>query len=107
MDAKFRARGSGDPAAAAPGLVQDAVTEWFSARAERCGFSFGSDEVTVDGYHQLRFSKQRGQPDIQISVVDLSGILTVIDPARFLDMLRGGLGHAKGFGCGLMLIRRA
>ena len=107
MDAKFRARDSNDPVAAAPGLVQDAVTKWLSARAERCGFSFGSDEVTVDGYHQLRFSKGHGQPDIRITVVDVGGLLTVIDPVRFLDMLRGGLGHAKGFGCGLMLIRRA
>jgi CRISPR system Cascade subunit CasE len=106
MDAKFRARDSSDPVAAAPGLVQDAVTKWFSARAERCGFSFGSDEVTVDGYHQLRFSKGHGQPDIRITVVDVGGLLTVIDPVRFLDMLRSGLGHAKGFGCGLMLIRR-
>jgi CRISPR system Cascade subunit CasE len=39
--------------------------------------------------------------------VDVSGLLTVIHPVHFLATLCGGLGHAKGFGCGLMLIRRA
>lgn len=107
MDAKFRARSSGDPIEATPALVQDAVTKWLAARAERCGFSFGTDDVAVDGYHQLRFSRRRGQPDIRITVVDVSGLLTVIHPVRFLATLCGGLGHAKGFGCGLTLIRRA
>lgn len=107
MDAKFRARSSADPVAETPILVQSTVTRWLTARADRCGFAIEPDEVTVDGYHQLRFSKMGGQPDIRITVADISGVLVVRDPALFQETLCHGLGRAKGFGCGLVLIRRA
>jgi CRISPR system Cascade subunit CasE len=42
-----------------------------------------------------------------IAVLEFAGVLTVRDPARFLAALAQGFGHAKAFGCGLMLIRRA
>ena len=32
--------------------------------------------------------------------------LEVADPARFFDALVRGVGPAKAFGCGLMLVRR-
>ena len=38
--------------------------------------------------------------------VELTGELVVKDPVRFLDMIKKGIGPAKAFGCGLMLIRR-
>ncbi|PSJ46959.1 hypothetical protein C7I36_03395 [Zobellella taiwanensis] len=37
--------------------------------------------------------------------VDMSGELVIHDSARFLDMLGKGIGPAKGFGCGLMLVK--
>ncbi len=37
--------------------------------------------------------------------VELSGELQVHDPERFVAMLSTGIGAAKAFGCGLMLIR--
>jgi CRISPR system Cascade subunit CasE len=39
-------------------------------------------------------------------VLDISGVLEVRDPARFLARLIQGFGRARAFGCGLMLIRR-
>ncbi|MBS99896.1 MAG: type I-E CRISPR-associated protein Cas6/Cse3/CasE [Oceanospirillaceae bacterium] len=39
--------------------------------------------------------------------VDLSGELIVRDTERFIDMLKQGIGPAKGFGCGLMMIKPA
>jgi len=30
----------------------------------------------------------------------------VTEPERFVEALSAGLGKAKGFGCGLMLVRR-
>jgi len=38
--------------------------------------------------------------------VDMSGELMVKEPDGFLDMIKHGIGPAKAFGCGLMLIRR-
>jgi CRISPR system Cascade subunit CasE len=39
--------------------------------------------------------------------MDFRGILTVTDTEKFTDTLMQGLGKAKAFGCGLMLIRRS
>jgi CRISPR system Cascade subunit CasE len=41
------------------------------------------------------------------STLTFQGVLTVEDPAQFLAAVLRGFGAAKGFGCGLMLIRRA
>ena len=39
-------------------------------------------------------------------VLDISGVLIVEDPVRFLAAQAAGFGRARAFGCGLMLIRR-
>ncbi len=51
-------------------------------------------------------SRASGAP-ISFLAVDFNGLLTVRDPAMFLDRLAHGFGAAKAFGCGLMLIRPA
>jgi CRISPR system Cascade subunit CasE len=45
--------------------------------------------------------------NMKIGVLDFEGVLEVTDPDRFVDAVAQGFGRAKGFGCGLMLIRRA
>ena len=44
---------------------------------------------------------------LRFSTVDLSGELTVLEPEIFANALYDGIGHAKAFGCGLLLVRRA
>lgn len=44
--------------------------------------------------------------DISLSTVEFSGALTVTEPDAFNRALLRGIGHAKGFGCGLLLVRR-
>jgi CRISPR system Cascade subunit CasE len=38
--------------------------------------------------------------------IEFEGILRVINPESFVTALQNGIGPAKGFGCGLMLVRR-
>ncbi|MBE9580954.1 MAG: type I-E CRISPR-associated protein Cas6/Cse3/CasE [Proteobacteria bacterium] len=40
------------------------------------------------------------------SSVDFLGDLEITDVKKFTKALFGGLGRAKAFGCGLMLVRR-
>lgn len=88
-------------------LVQDSCVPWLQARAESNGFSIEPEFVTVDGYQQHEsFAKQQKRP-VRYSTVDFQGILTVTDPEQFRTALFSGIGKAKAFGCGLMLIRRA
>ena len=40
-------------------------------------------------------------------MLDFEGVLEVDDVAEFLKKLAAGIGRARAFGCGLMLIRPA
>lgn len=82
-------------------LVHQGCSAWLLARCERLGIQLDSATLAVDGYEQHR--GKRGE--LRFSSVDFSGILTVLDPAALGCALRLGVGHAKAFGCGLLLIR--
>jgi CRISPR system Cascade subunit CasE len=87
-------------------VVQGATLAWLQRQGGRHGFTFDDKHVAVDGYRQHRFRK-RGGHEVRLSTVDLEGVLTVTEPRDFLARWERGLGPAKGFGCGLMMIRRA
>ena len=67
------------------------------------------DGFAANGYLQHQFSRTN-KPDsptgVQFSTVDLSGELVVSDVERFSKVLSHGLGSAKAFGCGLLMVRR-
>lgn len=86
-------------------LVQRVGPEWLADRSERCGFAL--EELLVDGYFQHRFYKRGNKEPIRISTLDYQGILRITDLAAFEKVLFQGIGPAKGFGCGMLLIRRA
>ncbi|MGY6275374.1 type I-E CRISPR-associated protein Cas6/Cse3/CasE [Methylomonas sp. MgM2] len=41
------------------------------------------------------------------SSVDFCGELQITDPEKFRQTLFNGLGRAKAFGCGLLMVKRA
>ena len=83
-------------------LVREACGAWLRSRASRLGFEVDEESLAVDGYQQ--HSEKDGQ--LSFSTADFSGELTVIDPSAFAVALRNGIGPAKAFGCGLLLVRR-
>jgi CRISPR system Cascade subunit CasE len=85
-------------------LVQDAGAKWLDARVEKAGFRIHN--VRADGYRQHQFFKSGAGRPVCISTIDFTGVLEVTEPACFRDALSGGFGPAKGFGCGMMLVRR-
>ncbi len=92
-------------------LIQKAGMAWLKAKEKECGFFAKDDEehplVRADGYQQLRLFKRRGQKPIRFSTLDFNGVLTVTDPELFITKaLFNGIGPAKAFGCGLMMVRR-
>lgn len=85
-------------------VVQEALEEWTSRRGAVHGFRLR--RLCAEGYRVMRFEKPSGRP-VQLGVVDLLATVEVIEPRQFLDLWRRGLGPAKGFGCGLVLLRRS
>ncbi|GAB1720973.1 MAG: type I-E CRISPR-associated protein Cas6/Cse3/CasE [Nitrosospira sp.] len=91
-------------------VAQKHCAEWLDRVAKRNGFEVAlTDEeapqrkLQVDAYEQSVAVKR--PHDIRFSTVDLSGELLVTNPPLFNLALYNGLGHAKAFGCGLLLVR--
>ena len=85
-------------------VAADAARVWLSGQGTRCGFSI--DEVAVEDYRVAKLKRQNGK-EATFGVLDLAGLLTVREPDTFTNALLTGIGRAKAYGCGLMLVRRA
>ena len=83
-------------------LVFSTCTAWLKRQAARHGFDFSEDLLSVDAYTRHRGKKG----DIKFSTVDFSGELLVTDAAALTAALAHGIGRAKAFGCGLLLVQR-
>lgn len=97
----------GDEPKSLAAIVQEEGSNWLLARTENCGLDINPDHIRVDGYQQHRVFKGKANKPITFSTLDINGILTVTDPGRFTEVLFKGIGPAKGFGCGMLMIRRA
>ena len=106
MDAKRKMNWESLPPEERPTLAQlayDAGSQWLLGRAEKMGCKFDASVLRVDGHSTWR---QRHGKKIELSTLDFEGILQVTEPDGFLKALQNGIGPAKAFGCGLMLVRR-
>ena len=83
-------------------LARDACRDWLVESGKRRGFEVHTDGLSVEAYTQHLGKDAK----LRFSSVDFSGELTVLDTDRFGAALREGIGHAKAFGCGLLLVRR-
>lgn len=85
-------------------VLETAGKDWLLARAEQWGLAVREDSVLQNGYRQQRL-RRKGK-GIEYSSLDYQGMAKVIDPDRLTKALLEGVGHSKGFGCGLLLVRR-
>ena len=93
-------------------IREEAQLEWLGRKAEAGGFLIRSTDVRVAELgREFGLTKQDAQADkrhrVELHVVQFDGLLEVADPARFSESLLGGIGSAKGFGCGLLSLARA
>ena len=90
-----------------PAIVQEHGGRWLMERANSHGFSIPTEGLRVDGYRQHKLFKGKNNQSIIFSTVEMNGVLTVNEPEVFIEKcLYRGIGPAKGFGCGLMLVKR-
>lgn len=83
-------------------LIHRTCSAWLQARCQKLGIALVDQaELRVEGYEQ-----HRGKGGaLRVSTVDFAGHLRVVDPLAMQQALFGGIGHAKAFGCGLLLVR--
>jgi CRISPR system Cascade subunit CasE len=106
MEAKRELKGRGK-SINLPAIVQEHGGRWLLERAASHGFSVSPEGIRVDGYRQHQLFKGRRNQPITFSTVEINGVLTVNEPEVFIEKgLYNGIGPAKGFGCGLMLVKR-
>lgn len=107
MDLKTRYRTGNEQVCSIPGdIVTEAGVAWLKKKAVQNGFEFNPLNVIVGGYQQRKFKKPKNSHRISISTLDYTGILTITDVEPFREALYKGIGPAKSFGCGMMMIKR-
>lgn len=91
-------------------IVDDALEKWMIRQGQRHGFSLAKDDNNQSKlqnsayrWHSIKAEKEKKSG---FSSVDFLGDLEIIDVEKFTKVLFGGIGRAKAFGCGLLLIRR-
>lgn len=99
---------SGEPGPTQAELVAEHGARWLQRKTEHLGVGF--EAIQADGYHVHRFEKpgrngRRGR-QVTVATCDFQGALEIEDPKRFVEAVTAGIGPAKGFGCGLALLRR-
>lgn len=96
-------------------VIHSAALTWLNDIAPAKGFDILDNTLVVKSYQRvLNPKKQRDIKSMKefneaekLSLLDVSGFLRVTDTDTFLYTLTHGIGHAKAWGCGLLLIKRA
>jgi CRISPR system Cascade subunit CasE len=100
---RFRAEGGELPPRAV--LAQEQGKKWLLARQEAMGLCFEEQSLVAESYMVRRY--WRGGREASFGTLDFAGFASVCDADKALAALCKGIGPAKGFGCGLLLARRA
>ncbi|CAM3627675.1 CRISPR-associated protein [Deinococcus saxicola] len=72
--------------------------EWL----DRQGASLGFETLGADITRSERIRTRKGKHAITLHAVTFEGALQVLNPQGVMNAVRGGLGHAKSLGCGLL-----
>ncbi len=85
--------------------AERALEDWWQRRVPGLGIEdFPGSVASATGYQRQAIPKKHREA--AFSSVDLAGEIQISDPDTFIANLHKGIGRAKSFGCGLMMIRR-
>ncbi|APE34756.1 type I-E CRISPR-associated protein Cas6/Cse3/CasE [Nocardia mangyaensis] len=95
------------------GLDADGQLQWLQRKATDHGFELGQcasgdskePDVIITDRRSVTF--QRHSHTVSLSTATFEGTLQVTDPQRLRAALVGGIGRAKGYGCGLITLAPA
>ena len=99
MHAKTLAGGTLDPES-----VEAAALDWLFAREGRLGVRFDRTFCSAGGYRLVDIPRDGGKK-IRHAVIDYDGVLELVDPAAMIETVTRGVGKARAYGCGLLMLR--
>lgn len=82
---------------------EDKLAEWFARKADRHGFAVAPGSLVI-GAPLEEFFVKKGKRGKHIAV-EFSGVLTVVDAERFAEAFASGIGSAKAFGFGMLMLQ--
>lgn len=87
-------------------VVAEESKKWLQSFEDKGGFKL--QEFSADGYRQAKIRKSSGGKNniMSFSVIEMAGRVTVTDSEKFEQTLINGVGGAKAFGCGMMMVRQ-
>jgi CRISPR system Cascade subunit CasE len=81
---------------------REELVEWIKRKGDQGGFNV--DEATLRTFSRGReYFEKKGHPGLH-SAVEFEGVLTVTDTTKFHEAFTRGIGSAKAFGFGLLVI---
>lgn len=92
-----------------PLLKREDLVAWLQRKADAGGFRFNPDTLRTHPARKEFFWKPRNgetaraMPGV-VQGVEFCGVLEVTDRERFLQTFRGGVGSAKAFGFGMLVL---
>lgn len=103
MDLKTKLRAEGKQLGMGE-IMNTAVSDWLVRKSSLNGFEIDRESLLIHSYSRNESSK--GGNKMVISTVVIEGVLMIKDVEAFRHALFNGIGSAKGFGCGMLMIRR-
>lgn len=88
------------------GTARRVMPAWLAPRLAKLGLDAPAEAMVVEGSARHAFAHDRGGRPVTVRTVDVSGTATVTDPAALAAGLLSGIGSAKVYGCGMLLLRR-
>lgn len=86
-------------------LAQREGVKWLLARQKEMGLFFEDQSLVVERYVVYDYWRQGRK--VTLGALDFAGFAEVGHSEKVIKALLAGVGPAKGFGCGLLLARRA
>jgi CRISPR system Cascade subunit CasE len=81
---------------------REELVEWIKRKGDQGGFTV--EEATLRTFSRGReYFERKGMPGLH-SAVEFQGVLTVTDAAQFHETFTRGIGSAKAFGFGLLVV---
>lgn len=84
-----------------PIIKEEDQREWIARKLANAG---EIEAASILPHAPIHFRK--GNRGGKLAMATFDGVMQVLDPIALTSLLENGVGPAKGFGCGLLLVRR-